>query len=95
MEAKTIKACDHGGNNVLTLGEQYLWCEKCGAIQRKSIWANSQWCEPILLDAARELMIYLRENTGTSDEWPIEICTASDEGGKLAQLLNEFEQALT
>lgn len=37
---------------------------------------------------------YLHQNCGPTDEWPIEIKTSTDEGGKLADLLTELAKAI-
>lgn len=45
--------------------------------------------------AAQDLMTFLGENTGTNDDWPIEIMTDSDEvAAQLAQKFDALKAAL-
>ena len=50
--------------------------------------------EKAIVSAARELEQYLWKSVGGSDEWPIEIRTASDEGGELARLLQKLRASI-
>ena len=61
--------------------------EICGALDKVA-------SEREIVNAATALEFYLWQNTGSNDEWAIEIRTATDEGGKLAQLLGALRSAI-
>ncbi len=46
------------------------------------------------VDVGASFMDFLRKNTGFSDEWPIEIKTASDISEEFAKMLSDFESTV-